>query len=218
MIKAFIFDLDGVVTDTSIYHFMAWKEIAKELQIEFSEKQNEKLKGVSRKRSFEIILEEGGIAMGKEKKEYYCQKKNKIYLSYINKLNENNILPGVKEFLEEARKKGYKTALGSASKNAVLILERLGLKNRFDVVVDGTKVLKAKPDPEVFISGANALGIPYESCLVFEDSEAGIEAARKCGMKAVGVGNENVAAKGDYYIEGFSGAETNLLKQLESYF
>lgn len=203
MTEAFIFDLDGVITDTSEYHFMAWQEIAKELGINFTRRQNERLKGVSRKKSFEIILEEGGIVLGEEEKLYYCKKKNDIYLKYINEISRKNLLPGVKEFIGNARKKGYKIALGSASKNALLILQRLQIEEDFDAVIDGTKVSKAKPDPEVFVKGAGALGVPCENCLVFEDSEAGIEAAHRCGMKAVGVGNENVAKKADYFIRGF---------------
>lgn len=205
MIKAFIFDLDGVITDTSEYHFMAWQEIAKELGIEFTRRQNERLKGVSRKKSFEIILEDEKIAMEEEEKRYYCERKNAIYLKYINGIGKENLLPGVREFIRDARKQGYKIALGSASKNALLILKQLQIEQEFDVIIDGTKVSKAKPDPEVFVKGAGKLGIPCESCLVFEDSAAGIEAAHRCGMKAVGVGNENVAEQADYYIRGFQG-------------
>ncbi len=203
MTEAFIFDLDGVITDTSEYHFMAWQEIARELGIDFTRRQNERLKGVSRRKSFEIILEEGGIVLGEEERLYYCKKKNDIYLKYINAISRKNLLPGVKEFIGNARRKGYKIALGSASKNALLILQRLQIERDFDAVIDGTKVSKAKPDPEVFVKGAGALGVPCESCLVFEDSAAGVEAAHRCGMKAVGVGNENVAKQADYFIRGF---------------
>lgn len=203
MTEAFIFDLDGVITDTSEYHFMAWQEIARELGIDFTRRQNERLKGVSRRKSFEIILEEGGIVLGEEERLYYCKKKNDIYLKYINVISRKNLLPGVKEFIGNARRKGYKIALGSASKNALLILQRLQIERDFDAVIDGTKVSKAKPDPEVFVKGAGALGVPCESCLVFEDSAAGVEAAHRCGMKAVGVGNENVAKQADYFIRGF---------------
>ncbi len=203
MTEAFIFDLDGVITDTSEYHFMAWQEIARELGIDFTRRQNERLKGVSRRKSFEIILEEGGIVLGEEERLYYCKKKNDIYLKYINAISRKNLLPGVKEFIGNARRKGYKIALGSASKNALLILQRLQIERDFDAVIDGTKVSKAKPDPEVFVKGAGALGVHCESCLVFEDSAAGVEAAHRCGMKAVGVGNENVAKQADYFIRGF---------------
>lgn len=198
-----LFDLDGVIVDTAKYHYIAWKEIADELGIPFTEKDNERLKGVSRVRSFEIILEIGNQTMSPEKQEEYRTRKNEIYLDYICKMKEDEILPGVKRFLEESRNAGYKIALGSASKNSTIILERLHLMDMFDEIIDGTKVSKAKPDPEVFKKGAEALGIPYESCIVFEDAVAGIEAAHACGMQAVGVGSRKLLPEADTNIEGF---------------
>ena len=185
--KGLLFDLDGVIVDTAKYHFLAWKQLAEELGINFTEKDNERLKGVSRMRSFEIILEIGKREMSEEDKEMYCTKKNAVYLEYIKKLREDEILPGVKDFLVHAREKGYKLALGSASKNAPLILNQLKISDLFDEIIDGTKVSKAKPDPEVFCKGAEALGVPYEQCIVFEDALAGVEAAHNGGMKAVGI-------------------------------
>lgn len=203
--KGLLFDLDGVLADTAKYHFLAWREIAGELGIEFTIKDNERLKGVSRERSFEIVLEVGNKTMAKEEQKKYCERKNERYLSYIQKMEADEILPGVREFLEDARKKGYLISLGSASKNSALILDRLNITHYFDAVIDGTKVTKAKPDPEVFVKGAEALGLPCNSCIVFEDAEAGIEAAHRGGMKAIGVGTKENLPEADIVIPGFSG-------------
>lgn len=203
--KGLLFDLDGVLADTAKYHFLAWREIAGELGIEFTVKDNERLKGVSRERSFEIVLEVGNKTMAKEEQKKYCERKNERYLSYIQKMEADEILPGVREFLEDARKKGYLISLGSASKNSALILDRLNITHYFDAVIDGTKVTKAKPDPEVFVKGAEALGLSCDSCIVFEDAEAGIEAAHRGGMKAIGVGTKENLPEADVVIPGFSG-------------
>ncbi len=203
--KGLLFDLDGVIVDTAKYHYLAWKEIAKELGIDFTEEDNERLKGVSRIRSFEIILEIGGKTMSQEEIEEWCTKKNDVYLTYIKKLEEDEILPGVRTFLEDVKKKGYKISLGSASKNSNLILERLGLLDVFDEIIDGTKTTKAKPDPEVFVLGAKALGFACEDCIVFEDAVAGIEAAHSGGMQAVGIGSKERLPEADFNIPGFLG-------------
>lgn len=203
--KGLLFDLDGVLADTAKYHFLAWREIAGELGIEFTIEDNERLKGVSRERSFEIVLEVGNKTMAKEEQKKYCERKNELYLSYIQKMEADEILPGVREFLEDARKKGYLISLGSASKNSALILDRLNITHYFDAVIDGTKVTKAKPDPEVFVKGTEALGLPCNSCIVFEDAEAGIEAAHRGGMKAIGVGTKENLPEADVVIPGFSG-------------
>lgn len=196
-----IFDLDGVLVDTAKYHYLAWKQLAEELNIPFYEKDNERLKGVSRMRSLEIILEIGGREMEAEEKSKCCEKKNAIYLSYIKKITGDEILPGVKAFILDAKKKGYRTALGSASKNAGLILKQLDIIRLFDVIVDGNSVTKAKPDPEVFILGAELLGIEPHQCIVFEDSVAGIRAAHAGGMKAVGIGKADCLPEADICME-----------------
>ena len=203
--KGLLFDLDGVIVDTAKYHYMAWKQIADELGIKFTEEDNERLKGVSRVRSFEIILEIGNVTMSEDLQEFYREKKNQIYVEYISNLGKEEILPGVREFLETSKQQGYKIALGSASKNSMIILERLGLVDLFDAIIDGTKVSKAKPDPEVFLRGAKELGLHPGECIVFEDSVAGIKAARSGGMKAVGIGKEEVLPGADYYMLGFDG-------------
>ena len=201
-IKGLLFDLDGVIVDTAKYHYLAWKELAERLNIPFTEKDNERLKGVSRMRSFEIILEIGGTELSEEEKEKYCTIKNDIYLEYIYKLKQEEVLPGVSEFLIDARRKGYKTALGSASKNAGIILSRLKLADAFDAIIDGTKVKTAKPDPEVFLLGAKELGLKKEACIVFEDAKAGVEAAHNGGMKAVGIGRKENLPNADICIPG----------------
>ena len=203
MIKGLIFDLDGVIVDTAKYHYLAWKEIADELKINFTLKDNELLKGVSRVKSFEIILEIGGIKMTNEEQEEYCHKKNNIYLEYVNKMTEDEILPGVKEFLVDAKKNGYKVALGSASKNAQLILNNTNMKKYFDVIIDGEKVVKAKPDPEVFVKGAYELGLTNEECIVFEDASAGVEAAHNANMIVVGIGKKEDLPDANICLDGF---------------
>ena len=201
----FLFDLDGVLVDTAKYHFLAWKALADELAIPFTRQDNERLKGVSRIRSFEIILELGNRTMSSEEKTAYCEKKNELYLSFIRRLEKGEVLPGAREFLHAAKSAEIPIALGSASKNARFILDRLELTDLFDAIIDGTVVSAAKPDPEVFLKGADALGIPAERCIVFEDSAAGIAAAHRGGMVAVGIGNSKDLPEADTWISGFIG-------------
>jgi len=203
--KGLIFDLDGVLVDTAKYHFIAWKQIADNINVPFNKADNERLKGVSRMNSLEIILEIGGLSLSLREKENLCKQKNDIYLSYIRRLAKSEILDGAEAFLTEAREQGYKLALGSASKNSRLILERLEIEGFFDAVIDGTKVTKAKPDPEVFIRGAEELQLENEECMVFEDSLAGIRAARAAGMRAVGIGDPVNLPGADIVIHGFTG-------------
>ncbi len=200
--RAAIFDLDGVIVDTAKYHYLAWKRLAKELGFEFSETDNERLKGVSRMRSLEILLEVGGLTLSDEAKTAAAARKNTWYVEYITRMDASEILPGAAHYLRFIRARGVKTALGSASKNAPTILERLGITPLFDAVVDGNKVSRAKPDPEVFLRAAHELGIPPASCVVFEDADAGIEAALRAGMGAVGVGRPEVLKKADMVIGG----------------
>ena len=203
-IKALIFDLDGVVVDTAKYHYLAWKKLADELGFFFSEKDNERLKGVSRVRSLEILLEVGGVQLEEDVKKKLAAKKNEDYLAYIKKMTPDEILPGVINFLEEARKRGLKTAIGSASKNAVTILETVQLLDYFDEIIDGNEVSKAKPDPEVFLNAARKLGVKTLECIVFEDAEAGIEAAINGAFHVVGIGDKNTLNKAEMVIPGFA--------------
>ncbi|MCA1756344.1 MAG: beta-phosphoglucomutase [Bacteroidales bacterium] len=188
ILKGCIFDLDGVIVDTARYHFLAWKRLAGDLGFEFTEKDNEQLKGVSRMTSLDILLATGNIEKDKAAKDRLAVKKNEWYIEYIRKLTPADILPGSVELLEELHSHGIKCAVGSASKNAMLILERLRLTDRFDVIIDGTRVNSAKPDPEVFVLAAREMGLRYDEVIVFEDAVAGVEAAGRAGMKCIGVG------------------------------
>ncbi|MBC7569762.1 MAG: beta-phosphoglucomutase [Spirosoma sp.] len=191
-IKAFLFDLDGVIVDTAIHHYHAWKRLANELGFDISEEFNEQLKGVSRVDSLNIILEHGGLTLPDEEKRDLAIRKNEWYLELVSRMTPDDILPGVATFFSEVRKAGLLTALGSASKNAPLILERIGMSDVFDAVIDGTKVEKSKPDPEVFTRGADELEVLYNECVVFEDAVAGVEAGNRAGMFTVGIGSPDV--------------------------
>lgn len=188
-VKACLFDLDGVLVDTARYHYIAWKELAGELGFVFTEHDNERLKGVSRAASLNILLEIGGIELAEDEKVRLAEQKNNRYVEYIAKMDSSEILPGALDFLKECREHGIKVALGSASKNAMTILNNTGLTPYFDAIIDGTHTSAAKPDPEVFLLGAQAVGIAPESCVVFEDAEAGILAATRAGMRSVGIGS-----------------------------
>lgn len=189
MIRGFLFDLDGVLVDTAQYHFLAWQRMAAELGIHFGEAENEQLKGVSRAESLNRILAWGGKSLSDAEKQHWMTLKNDWYLELVRGMPADDYLPGAHEFLRASRAAGIKVALGSASKNAPLILERLGWIPLFDAMVDGNVVTASKPDPEVFLEGARRLGLKPEECVVFEDSEAGVEAARRGGMKVVGIGH-----------------------------
>ncbi len=195
VIKALIFDLDGVIVDTAHYHFIAWQRLAKELGITFTEKENERLKGVSRMRSLEIILEIGGVSLSPDKMEELASKKNVWFVEYVEAIKPEEIFPGVKEMISNLRFKGYKIALASSSKNAEMVLRLLQIKNLFDAVVDGTMITHSKPDPEIFLLAASRLGIDPSQCVVFEDAEAGVEAALAAKMKCVGVGSPDQLGK-----------------------
>ncbi|MRT93675.1 beta-phosphoglucomutase [Ancylomarina sp. 16SWW S1-10-2] len=212
-ISACIFDLDGVVVDTAKYHYIAWKSLAKGLGFNFTKEDNERLKGVSRMRSLDILMEIGGVDLDDETLLKMAAKKNEEYLEYILKMTPDEILPGVKDLFENLKENGVKIALGSASKNAMLILKQLKLTSYFDAIVDGTHVSKAKPDPEVFLKGAELVGFKPENCVVFEDAEAGVEAAINGGMRCVGIGSPKVLGKANFVVPGFEGFTFETLKK-----
>jgi len=205
MIKACIFDLDGVIVDTAKYHYLAWKRLANELGFDFTESQNERLKGVSRMTSLEILLEIGGLTFDEKTKLGFADKKNQWYVDYITRMTPDEILPGTIDFLNQLKSKKIKIALGSASRNALTILKQIEMMDYFDVVIDGTKVSHAKPNPEVFLKGAEELGVLPSECIVFEDAEAGIEAAINGKMYSVGIGSPEILGKADIVIPNFIG-------------
>lgn len=207
---ACIFDLDGVIVDTARYHFLAWKKLTKQLGIPFTEEDNERLKGVSRMASLEIILEIGNRKVDKSRKQEYATLKNNWYIDYISKMTPDEILPGSLAFIMELRNANIRVAIGSASKNTPMILERVGILDLFDAVADGNIVRKAKPDPEVFIKAAEMVGIKPGKCVVFEDAVAGIEAALNAGMMCIGVGSSKILKEAHFVVPGLN--EMNLSK------
>jgi beta-phosphoglucomutase len=210
----FIFDLDGVIVDTAKYHYLAWRNLAEELGFEFTEEQNELFKGVSRKRCLEILLDIGGIKATQDQFDTWMVEKNEDYLKYIEKMDASEILPEVPRVLSYLRGNQFPIALGSASKNAVPILERIKLTSFFDSIVDGNSVTTAKPDPEVFLIAAKNLGVRPEKCMVFEDAVAGIEAANAAGMVSIGIGNAEVLSKADYNFKDFTEMGLDFLEVL----
>lgn len=214
MKKAFIFDLDGVIVDTAKYHFLAWQKLAKNIGIDFTHEHNEQLKGVSRVRSLEIILGIGGVTATPEEKETWLVQKNEDYLEYIGNMNESEILPGVIQVLQYLKENGQPIALGSASKNARIILDKVNITNYFDAIVDGNDVTNAKPDPEVFIQAAKKLNMPAEGAVVFEDSVAGVQAANIAQMISVGIGNKAILHEAQYNFNDFTEIEITFLENL----
>lgn len=213
-IKACLFDLDGVIVDTASYHFKAWKQLANQLGIDFTLAENEKLKGVSRITSLQLILDWGGIKKSEEEMLALATLKNDWYVAMITEMKADEILPGAATLLEELRRNNIKIALGSASKNAVSILRKMNLLNAFDAIIDGTKVTKSKPNPEVFLKGAEALGIKPENCIVFEDAEAGVEAAINANMKVVGIGLKEVLHQANFVVDGLHQISYQKLKEI----
>ena len=208
--QACIFDLDGVIVDTAKYHFLAWKRLADQLGIHFTEKDNERLKGVSRMDSLEIILEIGKRKLNDDLKHEYATVKNDWYVEYISRMTPAEILPGSTKFIGQLRAANIKVAIGSASKNTPMILDRVGIKELFDAVADGNVVNKAKPDPEVFIKAAEMLGVEPAKCIVFEDARAGVQAALNAGMICIGIGSPDILGDAHYVVSGLN--EMNIEK------
>lgn len=197
-ISGLIFDLDGVLVFTDKYHYLAWKQIADEMGIPFDETINDKLRGVSRMQSLEIILENySGEHLTDEQKSDIAERKNAIYRSYLQTMTPDDVSEEVRNTLEMLRKKGYKLAVGSSSKNAGFILEQVALRDAFDAVSDGNMITRSKPDPEVFIKAAQLIGCDAEQSAVVEDAEAGIDAAKDGGMMAVAIGNATAYDRSD---------------------
>ena len=198
-----LFDLDGVIVDTANYHFLAWKKIASNFGFELSKENNEKLKGVSRTKCLNIILELSNFDLNENSFNYYLKKKNEIYLDYIKNINSENILPGILKTLNYLKEKNIMIGIGSASKNARFIIEKLKIGPFFDVIVDGNQIVNSKPDPEVFLKGSKALGVLPENCVVFEDSDSGIQAAKAAKMTAIAIGTPDKFSNYDFCFTNF---------------
>jgi beta-phosphoglucomutase len=213
---ACIFDLDGVLVDTAKYHFKAWKRLTDMLGINFTEHDNERLKGVSRMASLEIILEIGNMKLDDSKKLEYATLKNNWYIEYISKMTPSEILPGCIRFITELKKAKIRIAIGSASRNTPMILERVGIQGIFDAVADGNNISKAKPDPEVFIKAAEMVGVKPAECVVFEDAVAGVQAALNAGMICVGIGSPEVLTKAHFVVPGLYEMNMEKLRKIEN--
>jgi len=212
--KAFIFDLDGVIVDTAKFHFLAWKKLADSLNINFTHEINEQLKGVSRVRSLEIILSQGNVPASQEDKNKWLAQKNEDYLAFVHQMDKSEILPRVEEVLQFLKANNQYVVLGSASKNARPILEKVNILHYFDALVDGNDVTNAKPDPEVFLQGANQVQVAYKDAIVFEDSVAGIQAANVAGMTSVGIGEKEVLHESDFCFRDFTEMSNDFIMQL----
>lgn len=201
--EAIIFDLDGVICHTDKYHYEAWKTIADKLKIPFDENINNRLRGVSRMESFNIILENYAGVMNEDEKLKHTEEKNNIYKSLLKSMTSKDLSEEVKSTLMELRNKGIKLAIGSSSENAKFILEQIGLGEFFDAISDGNTISKSKPDPEVFLKAAEYLGLPAEKCVVVEDAVAGIEAAIAGNMDSCAIGDATFSLKATYNLNSF---------------
>lgn len=195
MIKGCIFDLDGVIVDTAHYHYLAWKRLAHELGHHLTEMENEKLKGVSRMESLNVILDLASISLNEEHKQMLANKKNIWFNDYIERMDPNEIFPGVHELLASLKEVGLRVGLASSSRNAQTVLRQLRIQNQFHAIIDGSMIRHTKPDPEIFLMTAERIGVQPVSCVVIEDAEAGVEAALAAGMKCIGIGSDLILGK-----------------------
>jgi beta-phosphoglucomutase len=214
--KGVIFDLDGVIVDTAKFHFLAWRKLANDLGFDFTKAQNEQLKGVSRVESLKKILEWGELELSKTEFKRQMALKNENYLSYVAKMDEDEILPGVQKVIDYLIENNIPFALGSASKNARNILKKINLLEKFDAIVDGNDVSKAKPDPEVFLIAAEKINIKPENSIVFEDSVAGVQAANNANMISIGIGEKEILGEADYVFNDFTEIDIDFIKKLLS--
>jgi beta-phosphoglucomutase len=214
MIRAFIFDLDGVITDTAEYHYRGWKRLADEEGIPFTREDNEHLRGVPRRESLMLIIK--GREYPEEKILEMMERKNNYYLAFIKEITPCDLLPGAKELLEEIRAAGMKNALGSASKNAPDVIQRLGIRDLFDAVSDGHSVERQKPAPDLFLHAAEQLGLSSAECVVVEDAAAGIEAALAGGFRTIGLGPKERVGRAEVILPSLDGVKlATLLNRLE---
>lgn len=202
---ACLFDMDGVIVDSAVHHFEAWKRLADALSIPFTEQDNEALKGVSRVDSLEYILRLGHLELDEATKVKLMNQKNAHYLQLIEGMRAKDILPGAREFIVECKEAGVGVVLGSSSRNAQMVLDNVGLAPLFDAVVDGNHITLSKPDPEVFLKGAQALNVVPENCVVFEDAASGVRAGKAGGFSVVGLGDEAVLGGADWVLPTMQG-------------
>jgi beta-phosphoglucomutase len=213
-IKGFIFDLDGVIVDTAHYHFLAWKRLAAELGYHLSEDENERLKGVSRVQSLDIVLELAGISLPEEERLHLADKKNNWFREYVERMTPSEIFPGVVDLIHQAKAHGMKVGLASSSKNAGTVIRMLNIEQEFDACVDGTMITHTKPHPEIFLKAADRLGLEPSSCVVVEDAEAGVEAALAAGMKCIGIGSPGLLQKASKIFQRTSDIRLTTLREL----
>jgi beta-phosphoglucomutase len=197
-LEAFILDLDGVLTDTAEYHYQAWRQLADELSIPFSRKENERLRGISRRRSLEILLGGRRQAFSEGEMQILMARKNRYYQALLQEIGKDDFLPGARELLDDLKKRGFKVAVGSASKNTRIVLSKLGIVDEFTVIGDGYSVKRPKPAPDLFLWAAEQMNVPPHACVVVEDAAAGIEAALAAGMVAVGIGPHQRVQRADF--------------------
>ena len=202
--KGIIFDLDGVICSTDQYHYQAWKALADRLGVYFDETINNRLRGVSRMASLDIVLERAERAYSSEEKEAFADEKNETYRAMLKNMSPADLSPEVKETLDALRARGLLLGIGSSSKNTKFILSQIGLGGYFDKISDGTNITRSKPDPEVFLKGAEYLGLAPKDCLVVEDAKAGIEAASAAGMESAAIGDASWCGLATYDLERFS--------------
>lgn len=212
LIKAAMFDLDGVVADTTKYHFLAWEKLSLEIGYNLSENENESLKGLSREESLSKILDFSNINLSKQKFKDCLVAKNSYYLQFIEGISSKDILPGVKKFLINLKSNCIKVSLCSSSRNAKKIVQKLGLLKFFDFVVDGNDIKKSKPNPEIFLIASEKLKIKPKNCLVFEDAQSGINAAKNAGMFVIAIGNKKNLRNAEHYFPSFQNIPNNLIR------
>ena len=213
-LKACIYDLDGVITDTAKYHYRSWKWVAEKIEYHLTEKQNQKLKGVGRKESLEKIIKWSGNRISEADKQMYLQKKNAMYLEFIDTMTPDEVFPGFKEFNDLVKAEGIKVAIGSSSRNAIRIIDKLDLVLEFHAIVDGGMTENSKPEPDIFLLAAEKLQCDPSECLVIEDSQAGLTAAKKAGMKSILYGDDKGLKGAHLQIDDWSKADLEKFKTL----
>lgn len=213
-VRGCIFDLDGVIVDTAGFHYLSWKNLANELGFDFTEDQNEQMKGISRMDSLDVVLSLGGIVKSQEEKIALAARKNEWYLDLLSDLTIDQMLPGVKDMLDQLKAADMSIALGSASKNARFVINKLGIAHYFEAMVDGNDVIRSKPDPEVFLKAASLIGLKPSELVVFEDSYKGLVASNEGGFISCGVGDDKILTNALFVIETFAGLQISGLLNL----